>query len=109
MLGPSPRRPGRRWPPRCSGRSRTDRVAAAVTWLARVRSLASNLCTIAVPFAQTDLTAVAAVGNDSLSAEAVTAPSDVIDAVLSIKSTRGVSWPDAGSIDDRTGSLLRKL
>lgn len=81
---------------------------AATDWLTRVRALAANLCTVALPYAQTDLSAVAASDNKALSAAAITEPADLVDTLLSTKSIRGVSWPASGSIDDAAGAVLRK-
>ncbi|MBJ8346458.1 DUF6049 family protein [Antrihabitans sp. YC2-6] len=84
-------------------------ATAAAEWLERVRGLASEMCTIALPFAQVDLPAVRAVDNKDLSTSAVVAPSDVVDNLLSTTSMRGVTWPDSGSIDDDTGAFLHDL
>ncbi|NMN95346.1 glycoprotein [Antrihabitans stalactiti] len=80
---------------------------AASEWLDRVRALADNLCTVALPFAQVDLAAVRTVNDPTVSASAVTAPADVVDGILSATTVRGVIWPDSGTIDDDTGAFLR--
>ena len=82
---------------------------AASEWLDRVRALADNLCTVALPFAQVDLPAVRTVNDPTVSASAVTAPADVVDGILSATTIRGVIWPDSGTIDDDTGAFLRTL
>jgi hypothetical protein len=79
---------------------------AASAWLERVRALASKLCVTAVPFAGTDLSAVAEIGDTLLSTSAVTTPSDVVDTILGVTSRRGLTWPDAGAVDTATASLL---
>ncbi len=80
---------------------------AAQAWLDRLRALAETMCTIALPFAQVDPSALAAVNDPDLSAEALNAPADIVDEALGIRSLRGVSLPDSGSIDAGAGMLLR--
>ncbi|MEV0058358.1 DUF6049 family protein [Nocardia sp. NPDC050718] len=82
-------------------------AASAQAWLDRLRALAGSMCTVALPFAQVDVSALAAVNDPGLSARALTAPADVVDAILGTRSLRGVSLPDSGSIDDPAGQLLR--
>ncbi|WP_181721365.1 DUF6049 family protein [Nocardia gipuzkoensis] len=79
----------------------------AQTWLDRLRVLAGSMCTVALPFAQVDLSALAAVNDPALSARALTEPADIVDSILSTRSVRGVSLPDSGSIDAGAGLLLR--
>lgn len=91
-----------------SGATREGTGAAnAQSWLDRLRAVAGSTCTVALPFAQVDLTALAAVNDPALSARALTAPADIVDAVLATRSVRGVALPDSGSIDDTAGTLLR--
>ncbi|WP_054815218.1 DUF6049 family protein [Nocardia arizonensis] len=80
---------------------------AAQAWLDRLRAVAGSLCTVALPFAQVDIPALAAVNDPTISARALTAPADIVDSILSTRSVRGVSLPDAGSIDASAGTLLR--
>lgn len=82
-------------------------AAQAQTWLDRLRALAATMCTVALPFAQVDLDALAAVNDPDLSARAMNAPAELIDTILATKSVRGVSLPDSGSIDSGAGILLR--
>lgn len=84
-------------------------ATAATEWLDRLRALASNLCTFALPFAQVDLPAVREAGNAELATSAVTAPADIVDSILAVTTVRDVTWPDSGSIDDATGKWLRAL
>lgn len=79
----------------------------AKVWLDRLRALASSMCTVALPFAQVDMSALAAVNDPALTARALTAPADLIDSILSTRSVRNVSLPDSGSIDAGAGHLLR--
>ncbi|MEU2037844.1 DUF6049 family protein [Nocardia niwae] len=79
----------------------------AQTWLDRLRALAGSMCTVALPFAQVDLTALAAVNDPALSARAINEPAEIIDSILSTRSVRGVSLPDSGSVDQGAGVLLR--
>ncbi|MFD6155466.1 hypothetical protein ACFWF7_12495 [Nocardia sp. NPDC060256] len=82
-------------------------AAQAQTWLDRLRALAGTMCTVALPFAQVDLDALAAVNDPDLSARAMNAPAEIVDSILATKSVRGVSLPDSGSIDNGAGILLR--
>ncbi|MFI6777185.1 DUF6049 family protein [Nocardia sp. NPDC050412] len=79
----------------------------AQTWLDRLRAVAASTCTVALPFAQVDLTALAAVDDPELSTRALNDPADIVDSILATKSVRGVSVPDSGSIDESAGMLLR--
>ncbi|MCP2318618.1 hypothetical protein APR12_003973 [Nocardia amikacinitolerans] len=81
----------------------------AQTWLDRLRALASSVCTVALPFAQVDVNALAAVNDPELSARALDAPAEIIDSILATRSLRGVSLPDSGSIDAGGAMLLRSL
>ncbi|WP_245547478.1 DUF6049 family protein [Nocardia brevicatena] len=80
----------------------------AQAWLNRLRALASSMCTIALPFAQVDPTALAAVNDPALTARTLDAPAEVVDSILGITSVRGVSVPDSGSIDDNAARMLRE-
>ncbi|MFC8043782.1 DUF6049 family protein [Nocardia sp. NPDC057353] len=82
-------------------------AAQARAWLDRLRVLAAGNCTVALPFAQVDLTALAAVGDPALTARAVREPADIVDRLLGTRSLRGVGIPDSGSIDPAAGGLLR--
>lgn len=82
-------------------------AAQAQTWLDRLRALAGTMCSVALPFAQVDLDALAAVNDPDLSARAMNAPAELVDSILATKSVRGVSLPDSGSIDNGAGILLR--
>lgn len=89
------------------GSTRTGGGAhAAKAWLDRLRTLAPNMCVLALPFAQVDPTALAAAGDVTLTERALNAPADLVDSLLSVKSVRGVALPDAGSIDDEAAGLF---
>ncbi|WP_433626013.1 DUF6049 family protein [Nocardia sp. CA-120079] len=79
----------------------------AQTWLDRLRAVTASTCTVALPFAQVDITALAAVNDAELSTRALNDPADIVDSILATKSVRGVSVPDSGSIDESAGMLLR--
>lgn len=79
---------------------------AAAAWLERLRRLVADTCTIALPRAQVDLDAVTALGNESLTAAALSGAADELDATLGVTTDRTVVWPDAGSISDPTTGLL---
>lgn len=79
----------------------------AATWLDRLRALAPTLCTVALPFAQVDPAALAAVGDPALTARALAEPAEIIDATLAVKSVRGLALPDAGALDAAGAAMLR--
>lgn len=79
---------------------------AARTWLDRLRALAPTMCTVALPFAQVDPTALAGVHDADLVARAITAPADIVDSLLSVKSVRGVSLPASGAIGADAAAML---
>lgn len=83
-------------------------AANAQAWLDRLRALAASMCTVALPFAQVDVSALAAIDDPGLSARALNAPADVVDAVLGTRSLRGVSLPDSGTLDVPAAELLRR-
>ncbi|MFF0816570.1 DUF6049 family protein [Rhodococcus sp. NPDC003318] len=82
---------------------------AAVDWLDRLRQLASRLCVTAVPFAQTDLTALARLADPTLTIRALERPADIVDAILGVTSLRGLTWPDSGVLDPPAATTLPGL
>ena len=80
---------------------------ASKQWLDRVRGLASSMCTVALPFAQVDISALAAANDPALTARALEAPAQIVDSVLNTRSVRGVSLPDASSLDPAAAQLLK--
>ncbi len=79
---------------------------AAVAWLERLRALAATTCTMAVPFAQVDLTALGDLADSSLTDSALESPAAIVDSILGVTSTPGVMWPDSGVLTEKTGSML---
>ncbi len=79
---------------------------AAIAWLGRIRALATSMCTVAVPFAQADLTALAELDDPSLTAPAVRSPSTLVDTILGTTSLPGVVWPDSGVLTENAGLLV---
>lgn len=80
----------------------------AQTWLDRLRAVAGTQCTLALPFAQVDISALAEVSDADLADRALNSPANIVDSILSTRSVRGVSVPDSGSITDSAGILLRE-
>ncbi|MBC2590246.1 MULTISPECIES: DUF6049 family protein [Rhodococcus] len=82
-------------------------TAAAVAWLERLRTLAASMCTVAVPFAQVDVAALAELDDASLAGPALAAPTEIVNTILGITTTReDVVWPDAGVLTEQAGALL---
>ncbi|MEZ0364920.1 hypothetical protein ACAG26_14615 [Mycobacterium sp. pUA109] len=80
--------------------------AAAGAWLDRLRSLAHRMCVAASPYAQADLGALQRVGDPGLNAIAVTSPADVVDQILGVTSTRGVTLLGDGPLTGGVVDLL---
>ncbi|GAA4485013.1 hypothetical protein GCM10023094_39310 [Rhodococcus olei] len=83
--------------------------AAAVDWLTRLRQLASRMCITAVPFAQTDLTALQQAADPTLTTRALEKPADIVDGLLGVTSLRGVTWPDSGVLEPTAAATLTGL
>lgn len=80
---------------------------SANAWLDRLRNLASSMCTVALPFAQVDISALAAAADPALTARALNSPASIVDSILNTRSVRGVSLPDASSLDQGAAQLLK--
>lgn len=80
-------------------------AAAAASWLDRLRSLATDRCVLALPFGQTDVDRVIAVGNPDLIDSALQTPVDVVQNELSVQ-TRDVVWPTDGELDAAARTTL---
>ncbi|CAN5489748.1 hypothetical protein BH10ACT9_BH10ACT9_18840 [soil metagenome] len=80
--------------------------AAATAWLDRLRQLAARLCVTATPYAQADLDALERVGDPSLQVFATTTASDLVDQILGVTSTRGVTLIGDGPLTSRVVNLL---
>ncbi len=78
---------------------------AAIAWLERIRTLAASMCTVALPFAQVDLTALAELDDPSLNAPALESPRTIVDTILRTTSLPGVVWPDSGVLTENAGLL----
>ncbi|MDF2823930.1 MAG: hypothetical protein K0R68_1338 [Mycobacterium sp.] len=80
--------------------------AAAAAWLDRLRTLARRMCVTATPYAQADLDAVDRVGDPNLGTFATSAAFDLVDQLLGVTSTRGVTLVGDGPLTSRTLQLL---
>ncbi|CAN5173319.1 hypothetical protein BH11ACT7_BH11ACT7_11770 [soil metagenome] len=80
--------------------------AAATAWLDRLRALAARICVTATPYAQADLDALERVGDPGLAVIATTAASDLVDQILGVTSTRGVTLIGDGPLTSRVVDLL---
>ncbi|WP_245718345.1 hypothetical protein [Nocardia miyunensis] len=79
---------------------------AAKAWLNRLRTLAPTMCTVSLPFAQVDLSALAAVHDSALTSRAISSPTELVDQILSMRSVHGVSLPESGSINSDAATML---
>ncbi len=91
--------------PRSATREGTG-TAAAQDWLQRLRTMASRLCVVALPFAQADLDTLARVNDPELTRTAVRSPADIVDTILGVTSVRGLAVPVSGALDDTAARLL---
>ncbi|HTQ17585.1 hypothetical protein [Mycobacterium sp.] len=80
--------------------------AAATTWLNRLRALAHRTCVTSLPYAQADLDALQRVNDRGLSAIATNIPGDIVDRILDVTSTRGVTVLPDGPLTHRAVDLL---
>ncbi|WP_444850814.1 hypothetical protein [Mycobacterium sp. P7213] len=79
---------------------------AARTWLERLRRLAHHTCVTATPYAQTDLDALARVGDGRLDEIAVRKPADIVDRILEVSSTRGAVLLGDGRLTAGAADLI---
>jgi hypothetical protein len=80
--------------------------AAAAEWLNRLRTLAHHTCVAPLPYAQADLDALQRVNDPGLSATATTSVGDIVDRILDVPSTRGVTLLPDGPLTSRAVGLL---
>lgn len=79
---------------------------AALAWLTRLKALAARMCVAPTTYAQADLDALQRVGDPGLSAAATSGTADIVDRILGVASTRGVSLLGDGPL---TGPALQLL
>ena len=79
---------------------------AAVAWLDRLRGLARRMCVTATPYAQADLGALHRVGDPALSSTATLTAADIVDRILGVTTTRGVTILGDGPLTAAAAELL---
>jgi hypothetical protein len=79
---------------------------AAINWLGRLRALARRTCVTPTVYAQTDLGALARVGDTGLSRIAINDAGDIVDQILGSISIRGVTIVGDGPLTGSTVQLL---
>lgn len=79
---------------------------AAVAWLNRLKVVAQRMCVAPTTYAQADLDALQRVGDPGLSTAATSGTADIVDRILGVASTRGVSLLGDGPL---TGPALQLL
>lgn len=67
-------------------------------WLAKVRTLAENGCTVPLPWADTDVDAVSRTGNEWLMREALARGPEVLERILGVKPERNIVIPGSGYV-----------
>ena len=80
--------------------------AAATTWLNRLRALAHRTCVTPLTYAGADLDALQRVHDPGLSAAATTSAGDIVDHILDVVSTRGVTVLPDGPLTSGAVNLL---
>ncbi|MFW0789888.1 DUF6049 family protein [Gordonia sp. CPCC 205333] len=78
----------------------------AAAWLRDLQQVAARLCVVALPFAGADLDSLQQVGNGSLAESALTAPADIVDSILNVKSVRGLAIPSIGAVTTEGAGVL---
>ncbi|WP_143336593.1 DUF6049 family protein [Corynebacterium pacaense] len=78
----------------------------AAAFLAKLRTAASGSCTVALPWANTDLNAVSSTGNQWLMREALQRGTSVIEEVLGVSATKNVVIPGGGYVTELTAKNL---
>lgn len=79
---------------------------AAGEWLGRLRALAQRLCTVSLPYGQVDLEAVARLGNPDFASRALTAPDDIVAAILGTEPVRAVTLPESGLLSEQSTDMI---
>lgn len=79
---------------------------AAVEWLGRLKSLAQRMCVAPTTYAQADLDALHRVADPGLSSIATTGTAAIVDQILGITATRGVSLVGDGPLTAPAVQLL---
>lgn len=79
---------------------------AAMDWLARLRILAQRMCVTSTVYAQANLNALHRVDDERLSASAVTGAAPVVNQILGITSTPGVTLFGDGCLSASAVQLL---
>ena len=78
----------------------------ATDWMNRLRALAGRMCVVATPYGQADLNALARIGDPALSDFATTGAADLVEQLLGVPVTRGVTLIGDGPLDQRIADLL---
>ncbi|MDG4667313.1 DUF6049 family protein [Mycobacterium sp. 236(2023)] len=79
---------------------------AAVDWLNRLKALAQRMCVAPTTYAQADLDALNRVADPGLSATATNGAGGIVDQILGITSTKGVSLVGDGPLTASAVQLL---
>ncbi|MCX7543676.1 hypothetical protein OS128_12250 [Corynebacterium sp. P5848] len=81
-------------------------AVAADAWLARLRTAAGQGCTVALPWAGTDINAVSRTGNQWLVREALSRGTSIIADVLDTEPERNLVIPLSGYVTESTAAWL---
>ena len=79
---------------------------AATAWIKRLKQVAGRMCVTALPFAQAGLDSLSSIGDGELTERALLRPYDTIDAMLGVKTVRGLALPATGTLTDTGRDLL---
>lgn len=81
----------------------------AATFLSRLSDAASSMCTVALPWSNADLDAVASINDDSLLADALISANDVLTEVLDAEPLTNVVLPSSGTITATTAEAIGRV
>ena len=87
----------------------TDAAPAASAWLSRMRAIAGEHCTLALPPAQADLAAVAAVDSTALDSAVGAGPGLEVQRILGVEPLNNVVVPATGTLSEQELGRLTRL
>ncbi|EGD54539.1 DUF6049 family protein [Gordonia neofelifaecis] len=84
-------------------------AATAASWLHDLTQVASRMCVTALPYAQAGLDSLRTINDADLAKRAVLSPYDAVDALLGVKTVRGLTVPATGTLTSDGRDLLTEL
>ncbi|MFT3660628.1 MAG: DUF6049 family protein [Gordonia sp. (in: high G+C Gram-positive bacteria)] len=78
----------------------------ARAWMAKLQSVAKDLCITALPFAQAGLDSLHRIDDEATTAFALDGSADLVDGMLGVESQRGLTIPAIGTLTENGRTLL---